>query len=68
VLVEGVSGKFDIGGFNIEEAQPTPDQLYQFEVTLTDFDGDQATSNQFDITVDGTGAFDSGEFEDGVAV
>lgn len=68
VLVQGVAGKFDIGGFNIAEAQPTPDQLYEFEVTITDFDGDTDTSNQFSITVDGTGVFDSGEFEDGIAV
>jgi hypothetical protein len=68
VLVEGVAGKFDIGGFNIAESQPTPDQLYEFEVAITDFDGDMDTSNQFAIVVDGTGPADSGEFEDGILV
>ena len=55
---ESTGNKFDIGAFNILEAQPTPDQKFDFTVDITDFDGDMATSNEFSIGVDGTGTFD----------
>jgi hypothetical protein len=66
VLIEGVAGKFDIGGFSITQAQPTPDQKLDFVVRVTDGDGDFATSG-FSIGIDGTGEFDDGAVG-GVAV
>ena len=59
VLVEGVSGKFDIGGFGTTQGAPTPDQKLDFVVKATDGDGDSATSG-FSIGIDGTGPFDDG--------
>ncbi|MCL6698608.1 DUF5801 domain-containing protein [Sphingomonas sp. NSE70-1] len=58
-LVEGVAGKFDIGGFNIIERQDIPDNELAFEVTVTDGDGDTA-SDDFTIGIDGTGQYDNG--------
>lgn len=57
-LVEGVAGKYDIGGINLLEAQPTPDQRFDYTVAITDYDLDRDTSNEFSIGVDGTGPFD----------
>ena len=54
VLIEGVAGKYDLGGFNIVAAQPTPDQQFDFTVNVTDFDNDVVTSNEFSVGVDGT--------------
>jgi len=39
-LVEGVAGKFDIGGFNIVNTLETPDQKLDFVAKVTDGDGD----------------------------
>jgi hypothetical protein len=58
-LVEGVAGKFDIGGFNIVERQDIPDQQLEFEATVTDGDGD-TNSDSWTIGIDGTGQFDNG--------
>ena len=44
VLVEGVAGKFDIGGFGTTQAQPTPDQMLDFVAKVTDGDGDSDTA------------------------
>jgi hypothetical protein len=55
VLIEGVAGKYDLGGFNLVVAQPTPDQQFDFTVNVTDFDNDVVTSNEFSVGVDGTG-------------
>ena len=57
VQVAGVEGKFDIGGFNIEEAQPTPDQKFDYTIDIADFDGDTATDG-FSVGLDGTGIYD----------
>jgi hypothetical protein len=59
VLIEGVAGKYDLGGFNLLAAQPTPDQQFDFTVNVTDFDGDVAISNKFSVGVDGTGVNDN---------
>ena len=32
VLIEEVAGKYDLGGFNVVLAQPTPDQQFDFVV------------------------------------
>jgi hypothetical protein len=53
VLVEGVSGKFDIGGFGTTQVAPTPDQKLDFVVRVTDGDGDFSTSG-FSIGIDGS--------------
>ena len=47
VLIEGVAGKFDIGGFAITQTQPTPAQDLPFTVQATDGDSDfqQASFN-----------------------
>lgn len=47
VLIEGVAGKFDIGGFQIIQTQPTPAQDLPFTVQATDGDSDfkQASFN-----------------------
>ena len=54
VLIEGVAGKFDIGGFTITQGQPTPDQKLDFVATATDGDGDFKTAS-FSVGIDGTG-------------
>ena len=59
MLIEGVAGKYDLGGFNIIAAQPTPDQQFDFTVNETDFDNDVVTSNEFSVGVDGTGVNDN---------
>jgi hypothetical protein len=59
VLVEGVAGKWDIGGFGTTQGAPTPDQKLDFVVRATDGDADFSTSG-FSIGIDGTGIFDDG--------
>jgi hypothetical protein len=59
VLITGVGGKFDIGGFGSTQAQPTPDQKLDFVVKVTDGDGDFKT-DAFSIGIDGTGIYDDG--------
>jgi hypothetical protein len=59
VLIEGVAGKFDIGGFAITQANPTPDQRLDFVAKITDGDGDTNTAG-FSVGIDGTGSFDDG--------
>ena len=59
VLVEGVSGKFDIGGFGATQLNPTPDQKLDFTAKITDGDGDHSTAN-FSVGIDGTGPFHDG--------
>ncbi len=54
VLIEGVAGKYDLGGFNLVVTQPTADQQFDFTVNVTDFDNDVVTSNEFSVGVDGT--------------
>ena len=54
VLIEEVAGKYDLGGFNIQLQQPTPDQKLDFTVQIADADGDTA-SDSFSIGIDGTG-------------
>ena len=51
VLVEGVSGKFDLGFFGIAEAQQVPDHYYDFTVRLTDADND-FVSDTFRVVID----------------
>jgi hypothetical protein len=51
VLVEGVSGKFDLGFFGIAEAQQVPDHFYDFTVRLTDADND-FVSDTFRVVID----------------
>lgn len=51
VLVEAVTGKFDIGFFGFNEPQDTPDHSLTFEVTVTDGDGDTAL-DEFTVNVD----------------
>jgi hypothetical protein len=52
VLVTGAAGKFDIGGFGLVEPQQILDHDLDFEVTLTDADGDFVASNTFTISID----------------
>jgi len=59
VLIKGVAGKFDIGGFDITQAQATPDQKLDFVVKVTDGDGDTNTAG-FSVGIDGTGNNDDG--------
>jgi hypothetical protein len=59
VLITGVAGKFDIGGFGTTQAAPTADQKLDFVAKATDGDGDSATAG-FSIGIDGTGNFDDG--------
>jgi hypothetical protein len=59
VLVEGVAGKWDIGGFGTTQGAPTPDQKFDFVARVTDGDGDFSTSG-FSVGIDGTGIFDDG--------
>jgi hypothetical protein len=54
VLIEDVAGKFDIGGFTINQPQPTPDQKLDFVARATDGDTDFKTAS-FSIGIDGTG-------------
>jgi hypothetical protein len=59
---DGVSGNdnntFDIGGFGLTQAQPSPDEQLDFTVQIADFDGDTA-SDSFSIGIDGTGVNDN---------
>ena len=57
VLIEGVAGKFDIGAFEVNQPQPTPDEKLDFTVQIADFDGDTASAT-FSVGIDGTGIFD----------
>jgi hypothetical protein len=57
VLVTDVAGKFDVGGFGINQSQPTPDQLLEFTARVTDGDADYASAS-WKIGIDGTGVFD----------
>lgn len=50
-LITGTAGKFDIGGFGLSEPQVTPDHPLNFEVTLTDGDGDTALDT-FTVNID----------------
>jgi len=59
VLIEDVAGKFDIGGFTINQPQPTPDQKLDFVARATDGDGDFKTAT-FSIGIDGTGIYHDG--------
>jgi hypothetical protein len=61
VLVEGWSGAWDVGGFNIEQGLDAPDIDLSFSVAITDGDGDieygyDTTFDDFSIRLDGTGA------------
>lgn len=63
VRVEGVGGKWDLGGFNLTEGVDTPDQAFDFSVLINDYDGDTSggsstTFANFHIGLDGTGAYD----------
>ena len=53
-LVEGVAGKFDIGGFNIVNQLETPDQKLDFTAEVEDGDTDTATAS-WSIGIDGDG-------------
>jgi len=53
-LIEGISGKFDIGGFGISEPTPTEDQIFDFTVEITDHDGDTDSATHL-VGIDGTG-------------
>jgi len=53
VLVQDLSGKFDVGSFGISQAQIIPDQILPFKVTATDGDHDTAVSNEFSMYIDG---------------
>ena len=57
VLITGVAGKFDIGGFGVVQSNPIPDQKLDFVVRVVDGDGDSNTAG-FSIGIDGTGIFD----------
>lgn len=59
VLIEGVAGKFDIGGFGALQSQPSADQRLDFVVQVVDGDGDHY-SDGFSIGIDGTGINDDG--------
>jgi hypothetical protein len=58
-LVEHRSGSYDIGGFNLLQAQPTPDQLLEFTAQVIDGDGDTSTDS-WSVGIDGTGIHDDG--------
>jgi hypothetical protein len=59
-LTQNLSGSYDIGGFNLLVGQDTPDQLFDFSVLISDYDGDSdggaadAFAN-FSVGIDGTG-------------
>jgi Domain of unknown function (DUF5801) len=59
---DGIAGNdnntFDIGGFSLTQAQPTPDEKLDFTVQIADFDGDTDTAS-FSIGIDGTGVNDN---------
>jgi hypothetical protein len=57
VLVQALTGKFDIGGFGTTSGAPTPDQKLDFTVRVTDGDDDWSSAS-FSVGVDGTGIFD----------
>ena len=57
VLVEGVAGKFDIGGFGINQGIDTPDQSLDFTALVTDGDGDTNEAS-WSVDIDGTGIHD----------
>jgi hypothetical protein len=61
---DGVAGNdnntFDIGGFSLVQALPTPDEKLDFTVQITDADGDTASAS-FSIGIDGTGSFDDNQ-------
>jgi hypothetical protein len=59
VLITGVAGKFDVGGFGVVQSNPIPDQKLDFVVRVVDGDGDSDTAS-FSIGIDGTGIFDDG--------
>jgi len=65
-LIEGVAGKFDIGGFGFLQLSATPDQFLEFEATVTDGDGDTDVAT-WEIGIDGTGSFDD-NFVSGVVI
>jgi hypothetical protein len=52
VLIEGVAGKFDIGGFSITQTQPTPAQDLPFTVQATDGDSD-FQQDSFNVHING---------------
>ncbi|WP_324807503.1 DUF5801 repeats-in-toxin domain-containing protein [Sphingomonas sp. LY29] len=57
VRITGLAGKFDIGGFGLNQGQDTPDQLLEFTATVTDGDGDSAFES-WSVGIDGTGVND----------
>ena len=57
--VEWVFGSYDIGGFNLLQTQPTPDQMFEFTAQATDGDGD-FVSDSWKVGIDGTGPNDDG--------
>ena len=64
-LVECTSGKWDLGGFNLIERNDTPDQLFDFSVLISDYDGDSFGGTEvaianFSVGIDGTGIHDGG--------
>lgn len=58
VLVTGVAGKFDIGGFGFVQGNDTPDQVLDFTATVTDGDGDSSEAS-WKVGIDGTGIYDN---------
>ena len=53
-LETGFDGdSFDIGDFSLFETEITPDQILDFTVKITDFDGDE-DSEMFSVGIDGT--------------
>lgn len=54
--------RFDIGGYFIDEPQPTPDQLFHFGVDVFDFDTDSGNAG-FDVALDGTGIYDDDTYD-----
>jgi len=57
VLIQGVTGKFDVGGFGFAEGSPTVDQFFEFTAQATDGDGDTALAC-WEVGIDGTGIYD----------
>ncbi len=58
-LIDGLAGKFDIGDYGIDLFNPTPDQLLDFTVEITDMDNDTETASH-SVGIDGTGIYDDG--------